>query len=144
MKLLTQYNTGLLSAGLFFQRAMIGLVFFVAGAGKAMGWFGGFGMKATLDIFRDQTHLSTFWIYVSCYTEFIGGFLLIIGLLTRPAALLLVINMAVAVYITGFANFFMGGAAYPCVLMTGCLLIVLAGPLAWSLDALLLNKKRIS
>ena len=35
--------------------------------------------------------------FVSTYTEFIGGILLILGLWTRPTAILLIINFAVAV-----------------------------------------------
>ena len=43
-----------------------------------------------------------YWLgYVSAYTEFIGGILLIIGLLTRVAAALIAINMLVAFFYVG-------------------------------------------
>jgi putative oxidoreductase len=121
---------------------MTGLILFVAGAGKVMGWFGGFGMTTTLQMFKTGMHLSAFWVYVSCYAEFIGGFLLMTGLLTRVAAFTLVINMLVATLTVGFKNFFMGGAAYPCYVLVGCLVILLTGPMAFSIDALLAKRKK--
>lgn len=142
MKPLIETNTRTLSIAILLLRLMAGLILFVAGAGKVMGWFGGFGMTATLDIFKINMHLSAFWTYVSCYAEFIGGFLIIIGLVTRFAAVVLVINMLVATWFVGLKNFFMGGAAYPCLLMVIFLVIVLSGPMAYSIDALLTNQKR--
>jgi putative oxidoreductase len=42
------------------------------------------------------------WLgYVSAYTEFVGGILLILGLLTRFAAALVAINMLVAFFFVG-------------------------------------------
>jgi putative oxidoreductase len=136
MKALTQTNTRLLSISLLLLRCTVGTILFVAGAGKVLGWFGGLGLEATLEGFS-KTGISEFWAYVSCYTEFIGGFLLIIGLLTRPAALALFINMLVAVIIVGTKSFFSGGGAYPFTLMICSLVILLIGPMAYSIDALL-------
>ena len=42
----------------------------------------------------------TFFAWCSALAEFIGGLLVAIGLLTRPAAAVLAINMAVAAFIT--------------------------------------------
>jgi len=41
--------------------------------------------------------------YVSAYTEFIGGILLLLGLWTRPTAILLVINFLVAFFLAHIA-----------------------------------------
>jgi putative oxidoreductase len=142
MKVLTQTNTGLLNIGILLLRWMTGLILFVAGAGKVMGWFGGFGMKTTLEMFKTGMNISAPWAYISSYAEFVGGLLLIIGFLARPAAFALVINMLVAVILTGTKNFFMGGAAYPCSLGISCLVILLSGPMAYSIDALLANRER--
>lgn len=143
MKPLVETSTKAVSTAVLLLRIMSGLILFVGGAGKALGWFGGMGMNATLDIFKTNLHLSAFWIYLSCYTEFIGGLLIIIGLFTRIAAFALFINMLVATLFVGFKNFFMGGAAYPCLLMIIFLAIVLSGPMAFSIDAVLAKKKRI-
>jgi len=142
MKPLVDTNTKALSTAILLLRIMAGVILFVSGAGKVMGWFGGFGMPATLEMFKNNVHLSAFWIYLSCFTEFIGGFLIIIGLLTRFAAFGLVINMLMATLLTGFKNFFMGGTAYPCLLFVIFLAIVLSGPMNYSIDALLAKRKR--
>jgi putative oxidoreductase len=143
MKPLIETSTKAVSSAILLLRIMSGLILFVGGAGKVLGWFGGMGMNTTLDIFKTSMHLSTFWIYLSCYTEFIGGFPIIIGLFTRIAAFALFINMLVATLFVGFKNFFMGGAAYPCLLMVIFLVIILSGPMAFSIDAVLAKKKRI-
>lgn len=142
MKPLIETNTRLVSISILFLRIMAGLILFIGGAGKVMGWFGGFGMASTLEMFKTGIHLSAFWTYLSCYTEFIGGFLIMIGLLTRPAAIALFINMVVAVLFTGFNKFFMGGAAYPCLLGVIFLVIALTGPMAYSIDAVLAKRKK--
>jgi putative oxidoreductase len=142
MKPLIETNTRALNTAILLLRLMAGLILFVGGAGKVLGWFGGFGMTTTLQMFEKGTHLSAFLIYVSCFTEFIGGFLIMIGLITRVAAIALMINMLTATLITGFKNFFFGGAAYPCLLFVIFLVIVLSGPMAYSIDALLSKRKR--
>lgn len=140
MKVLTQTNARLLNISLLLLRCTVGIILFVAGAGKVFGWFGGFGLEATVGYFS-TSGISAFWAYVSSYTEMIGGFLLIIGLLTRAAAFALFINMAVAVIVTGTKDFFAGGAAYPFSLTISSLVILLAGPMAYSVDALLSGGK---
>jgi putative oxidoreductase len=142
MKVLTQTNTSLLNISLLLLRCTVGLILFAAGAGKVFGWFGGFGLQATLGYYS-TSGIPSFWAYVSSFTELIGGFLLIIGFLTRPAALALSINMLVAVIVTGTKGFFTGGAAYPFTLMICSLVILLTGPMAYSLDALFSRVKII-
>jgi putative oxidoreductase len=142
MKALTQTNINSLSIAMLLLRCTVGIILFVAGAGKVFGWFGGFGMKATLGYFA-TSGITPFWAYVSCYAELIGGFLLIIGLLTRPAAFILFVNMLVAVIYVGTKKFFAGGGAYPFSLMISSLVIVLTGPMAYSLDMLLSKGKII-
>ena len=141
MKPLIETNQRAVDVAILLLRFMAGLILFVAGAGKVLGWFGGFGMTTTLELFKTNMHLSAFWAYLSSYTEFIGGFLIMIGLLTRFASIALLINMLVATLLVGFKNFFLGGAAYPCLLFVIFLVLVLTGPMAYSVDALLSNKK---
>ncbi|HYK55460.1 MAG TPA: DoxX family protein, partial [Flavisolibacter sp.] len=96
-----------------------------------------------IDIFKANMNIAAPWAYISCYTELIGGFLLIIGLFTRPAAFALVINMLVATVLVGPKNFFMGGAAFPCSLMVSSLVILLTGPMTFSMDAWLFNRNKM-
>jgi putative oxidoreductase len=139
MKLLTQTNTALLNLSLLLLRLMVGIILFGAGAGKVLGWFGGFGMKMTIGYYS-MSGISVPLTYLSAYTEFIGGFLLIVGLFTRPAAFAIMINMLVATILTMPKGFFIGGASYPFSLTVSAIIILLGGPMAYSIDALL-NKK---
>ena len=92
---LTQTNSKTISAGMLLLRSTIGIILFVVGAGKVFGWFGGYGLDATLG-FYTQMGIALPLAYLSIYTEFLGGLLLTIGLLTRPAAFAVVINFIVA------------------------------------------------
>jgi putative oxidoreductase len=138
MKLLTETNTALLNISLLTLRLTVGIILFLAGAGKVLGWFGGMGIEATLDIFVSQMGIHPVLAYLSSYTELIGGFLLIVGLLTRPAAFAIMINMLVAAVVT-LPNGFLKGASYPFSMMVSSIVILLAGPMAYSLDAWLLS-----
>lgn len=137
MNLLIDSNPVLINLAYMLLRWMSGLILFIGGAGKVMGWFGGFGLDTTVSMFQSSMNLSPFWAYLSSFTEFIGGFLIMAGLFTRPAALALFINMLVATILVGTKNFFMGGAAYPCLLMICFLYILISGPGILSFDALI-------
>jgi uncharacterized membrane protein YphA (DoxX/SURF4 family) len=69
------------------------------------------------------------------YTEFIGGFLLLIGFLTRPAAFAILINMTVATLVS-LPGGFRGpmGAQIPFLYLVIDFMILLAGPMAYSVD----------
>jgi len=136
MRFLTTTNTSLLNLAILLVRITSGLILFVAGAMKVFGWFGGFGLKTTLGFFNTMG-FSNFWAYISCFTELIGGFLIVVGLFTRPAAFLLTINMAVVLYVLGTKDFFTTGGAYPLLLATSFIAILLTGPMAYSFDALI-------
>lgn len=135
---LIKTNTALLSVSVLLLRIALGGILFLAGAGKALGWFGGVGMEATLDGFS-QMGMGAPLAYLSTYAEFIGGFLIVIGLLTRPAALALTINMLVAT-IVSLPQGFMMGASYPFSLFMVSLAVLISGPMSISADALLFGK----
>jgi putative oxidoreductase len=62
--------------------------------------------------------------------ELAGGLFLIVGLLTRPIALLLAINMAVGIRKAHWPQGLMaaGGMEYPLLLLGACLALTFAGP----------------
>jgi putative oxidoreductase len=86
--------------------------------------------------------IPAFLAYTSMFTEFIGGFLLIVGFLTRPAAFAVMINMLVATILTLPMGFFVV-AAYPLSLTISAVIILLAGPMAYSIDSLLLRSGQL-
>ena len=111
----------------------------MGGSGKALGWFSGFGMEKTIGFYK-MSGFSELETYLSSYSEFIGGALLIIGFLTRPAAVALTINMTVATVVAMPKGFLMGNASYPFTLAVCSFIFLLTGPMAFSLDALLFQK----
>ena len=84
MKILTETNTRLIGLAILILRCAVGVIFFMGGSGKMLGWFGGIGPEITINFYSGMG-FSKFVAYLSSYTEFIGGFLLIVGLLTRLA-----------------------------------------------------------
>jgi putative oxidoreductase len=139
-KLLNNTNTNLLNICLLLLRCLIGIYLFIAGAGKAMGWFGGFNIDATIQ-FYTKMGISLPFVYLSCYTEFIGGFLLVIGLFTRPAAFAVMINMLVATIISLHAGLVGPASAQtPFIFLIVDIAILIAGPMSISIDKLLVRK----
>lgn len=135
----TGTNSNLLNIGLLLLRCSVGVILFIAGSGKVLGWFGGFGMETTIQFFAKQG-FTVLLTYMSAYTEFVGGFLLIVGLLTRPAAFAVMINMIVAGIVSLPRGF--NGSAYPFSLMISAIIIQLAGPMLYSIDSLLFRPGR--
>ena len=98
-------------------RFIPGLILMPHGAGKLFGWFGGRGIEGTAAGFAKMGLEPALPLaYVVGVTEFFGGLLLAIGLLTRPAAIGIVAIMAVAVFQVHLKNgffWFNGGYEYP-------------------------------
>jgi putative oxidoreductase len=80
-------------------RVLLGLVFFAHGAQKMLGWFGGYGFSGTMGFFTGSLHIPTVFAFLAIAAEFFGGLGLILGALTRVAALGIAVNMLVAVLI---------------------------------------------
>jgi putative oxidoreductase len=82
------------SFSLVILRVVLGIIFFAHGAEKVLGWYGGHGLKGTVG-FMASMGLPAPIAYMVCFFEFLGGIGLVLGFLTRLAAL------AVAVVMTG-------------------------------------------
>lgn len=92
----------------FILRLTLGGVFFPHGAQKALGWFGGYGLNATLASFTDKMHIPLGFAILAVAAEFLGAIALILGFFTRLAALGIAVVMVVAIYMVHGANgFFM-------------------------------------
>lgn len=140
-KILTGTDIKLINTGILLLRSILGIILFVVGAGKVIGWFGGFGFHSTIQ-FYGKMGFSVFLTYLSSYTEFIGGLLLTIGFLTRPVLIAVIINMYVAATVM-FPHGFLGpsGASYPFTFFIIAIVILLTGPMNISIDYLIFNKK---
>lgn len=127
---------------LFLLRLALGGVMWAHGAQKLLGLFGGDGSQTFV---RQVVHLgfppALAWLVIG--VEFLGGIALVLGVLSRLAALAFAGEMAVAVWKVHAANgFFMNwhaaagrgeGYEYPLVLGVVALVILLAGPGGYSM-----------
>src|SRR5450830_1842844 len=78
-------------------RLALGVVFFAHGAQKMLGWFGGDGFNGTMGFFTKTMHIPALFATLAIAAEFFGGLGLIVGLLSRVAALGIALNMLVAI-----------------------------------------------
>jgi putative oxidoreductase len=67
-------------------RVVLGVIFFAHGAQKVFGWYGGAGLKGTVGTMT-STGLPLPVACLVCFFELFGGIGLILGFLTRLAAL---------------------------------------------------------
>jgi putative oxidoreductase len=77
-------------------RLALGIVLFAHGAQKAVGWFGGPGLKNTLSFFSSHLHIPAPLALLAVAAELLGGLGLIFGFLSRVAALGIAATMLVA------------------------------------------------
>jgi putative oxidoreductase len=127
-------------------RIVLGVVFFAHGAQKALGWFGGTGLRSTVRIFRDNLHIPVPLAVLSIAAEFLGGLGLIVGLLSRVAALGIAIVMLVAlIAVHRRFGFFMNwygekeghGIEYHLLVLALALAVIIRGAGPLSLDEVL-------
>lgn len=124
--------------GLLILRAALGIVFIAHGAQKLFGWFGGDGLTAEASSMAERgLEPAEFMAVAAGLSEFGGGLLILLGLLTRLGALALAIVMVTATATdTGQNGFFIqnDGFEYNFVLFAICAAFLIAGAGAYSLD----------
>jgi putative oxidoreductase len=126
-------------------RVVLGVIFFAHGAQKVLGWFGGYGLKGTTQ-FLNSLGIPMPVAYLVCFFELLGGLGLIVGLLTRLAALAIVVVMIGAIAKVHWQHgFFLNWSLTPgkghgyeanLALLAMAVACLLAGGGTWSLDAL--------
>lgn len=109
-------------------RVTAGALLMPHGAQKLFGVFGGSGLSGTAQHFEQAFGLQPGLLFalLAGGTEFFGGLLLVLGLLTRPAAGAVICLMAYAVFAVHLPNGFFwpnGGYEYP--LMWGLIAIAI-------------------
>ena len=123
-------------------RVVLGVVFFAHGAQKMVGWFGGYGFQGTMGFFTHMGFPAPVAFLIIC-TEFFGGLGLIVGLLTRIAALGIGVEMIGAIFMVHLQNgFFMNwmgtqkgeGFEYHLLVIATAAALLLRGAGAFSVD----------
>ena len=127
-------------------RVILGVIFFAHSAQKMLGWFGGPGLKETLRTMHEFLHPPVPAAFLAVTSEFLGGVGLILGLLSRPAAIGVCVTMLSAiVMVHGRYGLFMNwfgdrkghGIEYHLLAIALEIAIVVRGAGAASLDRLL-------
>ena len=113
-------------------RLALGSIMFVHGAQKVLGVWGGRGFNAwisgvaPLEILRP----SWFWLGAAAFSEFVGGLLILAGLLTRVAAFFIACVMVVAIAGVHWRHgFFLsnGGYEYAFALLAIAISLMISG-----------------
>jgi len=122
--------------GLLVLRASFGLYMaFGHGLGEITGgperWA---GLGGVMEGIFGISIFPTFWGFMAAVAEFVAALLIVVGVATRPAALLLVLNMTVASlsHITGVID---GGPEMALLYGLAFLSLLLIGPGKYSIDA---------
>ncbi|OUL59815.1 DoxX family protein [Pseudoalteromonas ulvae] len=125
-------------------RLVAGIIFSAHGAQKLFAWFGGYGLDGTGQ-WMESIGLAPGFLMalLAGSAEFFGGILLLLGLLTRPAALALAGTMVVAILTAHIGNgLFMSNNGYEfgLALLAMSVALVIQGGGRFSLDSVIGRK----
>jgi len=125
-------------------RVPVGLILAAHGSQKLFAWFGGYGLEGTgqwmASIGLEPGYLMAL---MAGSAEFFGGLALALGLLTRPAALVVAFTMLVAIFSVHIQNgLFMAnnGYEYALTLFVVSLSLTIQGGGRFALDNVLLER----
>ena len=136
-------KTAAVDAALATLRIAVAIIFFAHGAQKVFQ----FGIAGVTQGFTQMgIPLPGITAPLVAGLELVGGVLLLLGLFTRPIALLLAIDMVGAAAFVHFKNgfFLPNGFEFTFILFATSLALVLAGAGELSLDALISKRRRAS
>jgi putative oxidoreductase len=127
-----KYLSRLQWLGLVFLRIALGIIFFTHGYPKLAHLRG----NAQMQSFFVEHGLPWYFLYVAGVLEVFGGTLVLLGLFTRPTAVLLALEMCVAILKvhSGHGIFGVHDYEFPLTLATACFLLATTGPGTFSLD----------
>lgn len=128
-------------------RLALGAVMVAHGAQKVLGSFDGPGFNAFISGNTPFSFMRPTWLWLAAaaFAEFVGGLLLIIGFLTRPAAFLIACTMLTAIVGVHWSGGFFAanrGYEYPLSLLAMSVALMIAGGGQASVDRALTGGRR--
>ncbi len=133
----------------FVLRVLLGVVMLPHGCQKVLGWFGGHGLGATMNMFTVKMGIPWPFAVLAITAEFLGSLGLIVGLLTRVAGLGIASVMAVAVLTVHLhQGFFMNwsgtkhgeGFEYHLLALAIAVALMIKGGGRWSIDRAIIGR----
>ncbi|HBY39589.1 DoxX family protein [Marisediminitalea aggregata] len=142
--LLTSLFTSNAGLSALVLRVPVGIVLAAHGAQKLFAWFGGYGLEGTGQ-YMESIGLAPGFLMalLAGSAEFFGGLALVLGVLTRPAALVSAFTMLMAIFTAHISNgLFLsnGGYEYALALFAATLSLVFSGAGRLAVDNLIANK----
>jgi putative oxidoreductase len=124
--------------GLTVVRILVGIIFVAHGSQKLFGAFGGYGLEGTGQ-YMASLGLTPGYLMalLSGSAEFFGGLGLVVGLLARPAAVVLAATLVVAIFSVHISNgLFMAnnGYEFALALLGGVVAVLFEGAGKLSID----------
>ncbi len=111
-------------------RITLGIIFIAHGSQKVLGWFGGPGLEGFASWLAGYG-LPNYLAYLAAFAEFIGGWLLFLGVASELGALMTIPVMIGAVTLIHWPHGFFiqnGGFEYPLSLILFALAVIIGGP----------------
>lgn len=125
-------------------RVPVGIIFAAHGSQKLFGWFGGYGLEGTGKWMASiGLEPGVLMAALAGSAEFFGGLLILLGLATRPAALVAAFTMVVAILSVHIHNgLFMSNNGYEfgLALLAATLSLVISGGGRVSVDQVISSK----
>lgn len=128
--------------GALILRIPVGLILMAHGSQKLFGWFGGYGLEGTGQWMASVGFEPGFLMaLLAGSAEFFGGIALILGLLTRPAALVTAFTMLMAMTVHIGNGLFVSnnGYEFALTLLAATLALLVQGSGQLSVDQWLLK-----
>ena len=127
-----------MSFGLLILRVVIGLTLAAHGAQKLFGWWGGSGMAGWIQaVTKLRIRPAAPWAWIAALSEFGGGLLLAVGLVSPLGSLAIAGAMLVAIATVHWPNGFWNGKRgyeFNLALLASVTALALTGPGTYSLD----------
>lgn len=111
-------------------RLALGGIFIAHGAQKVLGSFNGPGFNTFISYPAPYSFMRPAWLWMAAaaLAEFVGGILVVLGLLTRAGAFFIGITMVVAIFGVHWPAFFGDkGIEYPVALLAMAVALLISG-----------------